>query len=230
MQPKKQKRNENRFYQNRLDGSSGMAPEKAHGDEGHRPERQCALTRARLPSDALLRFCLDPDGKIVPDLKNRLPGRGVWLTCSRDVVDKATKKGVFSRALATRATVDPTLGQDVDALLEKAALNRLSLAKKAGQATSGFAKVEEALSRGKAILLVHAADAAPAGRKKLENKAFSCTHEAIDCFNSAQLSLALGRSNVVHAALSNGGACASFLASVARLQQYRNPEPAVQAA
>lgn len=192
--------------------------------------RQCALTRVRRPAGELVRFCLDPEGRVVPDLKNRLPGRGVWLTASHETVAAAARKGVFARAFSRSVQSDPALADTLAALLEKDALARLGLANKAGLVTAGFAKAIEAVERGRAAVLVHASDAAVHGRAKIDAKAGNSLHAPVDCFSSGQLSLALGRSNVVHAALSQGGACDSFLRAVDRLVRYRAPDAAFAAA
>jgi predicted RNA-binding protein YlxR (DUF448 family) len=105
--------------------------------------RSCALTRVRRPKDELIRFVLGPDGAIVPDLKEKLPGRGVWLTADQDIVAKAAKRNVFARALKTEAKVPEGLAGLVDRLLGDAALSALGLANKAGEAVFGHAKVEE---------------------------------------------------------------------------------------
>lgn len=202
---------------------------KAMADDAG-PLRQCALTRARRPVDDLIRFCLDPQGNVVPDLKGRLPGRGVWVTASREAVDEAVRKGVFARGFSRAVAADAALGERIGALLEKAALDRLSLANKAGLVTAGFTKVAERLAGGGIAVLVHAADAAPGGREKIDRKAGFLPHAAVDCFTSSQLNLALGRSNVIHAAVSKGGACDSFLNAVARLERYRSSGTAFEAA
>ena len=106
--------------------------------------RSCALTRARRPKDELIRFVLGPDGAVVPDLKEKLPGRGVWVTAAQDTVAKAAKRNVFARALKTEAKVPEGLAGQVDRLLADAALSALGLANKAGEAVFGHAKVEEA--------------------------------------------------------------------------------------
>lgn len=198
------------------------------GDGG--PVRQCALTRERRSAEALIRFVLDPDGRVAPDLKNRLPGRGVWISLSRDAVAAAAKKGVFARGFAARVQTGSDLADDVGALLEKAALERLALANKAGLVTAGFTKVAEAIARKDAAVLLHASDAARDGREKLDGKPGAPGRSPVRAFTSRQLSLALGRSNVVHAAMSRGGAAESFLRAVDRLEQYRSPGVAAQAA
>lgn len=187
------------------------------------PVRQCALTRERRAQGDLIRFVLDPEGRVVPDLKNKLPGRGVWLSVSCDAVAAAAKKGVFARGFASRVKAGPELADQVGALLEKASLERLALANKAGLVTTGFEKVAEAIARKEAAVLLHAADGAAGGREKLDGKIRGQSRPAVAVFTSGQLSLALGRSNVVHAAVSKGGAAESFLDAVDRLEQYRSP-------
>ncbi len=184
------------------------------------PVRQCALTRDRRAADELIRFVLDPEGQVVPDLKAKLPGRGVWVTATRAAVEQAAAKRVFARAFAAPVPADPDLAGRVEALLEQAALERLSLAAKAGLVTTGFAKVGEACRRGQVAVLLQASDAAAGGRDKIAAKAGGQQRATIVDFTSDQLSLALGRSNVIHAALRDGGACDSFLRAVERLQRY----------
>lgn len=194
------------------------------------PVRQCALTRERRAQGDLIRFALDPEERVVPDLKNRLPGRGVWITARREAVARAAKKGIFARGFSRKVTTDPNLAGQVEALLERSALERLALANKAGLVTTGFTKVAEKVAQGSVFVLLHAADAAPGGREKLGGKARAPAIAPVDSLNSRQLSLALGRSNVVHAALSEGGAAESFLNAVGRLEQYRSSGAALDPA
>lgn len=131
-------------------------------------ERSCALTRAVRPVDELIRFVAGPDGIIVPDLRRRLPGRGVWITASRQSVAEAQKKKVFSRALKDGSVrVEGDLTDQVDALIERSALNALSLARKAGEIVSGFSKVEAAVRGQDIIGLVQARDGGDDGARKL---------------------------------------------------------------
>ena len=188
--------------------------------------RSCALTRARRPKDELIRFVLGPDGTVVPDLKGNLPGRGVWLTADQETIAKAAKRNVFAHALKTEAKLPDGLPVLVDRLLADAALSALGLANKAGEAVFGHAKVEEALGKGRVIALVHASDAAEDGCRKLDGKAKGLRAgspiPAIRAFGSDELSLASGRTNVIHAALIQGGAARKFLAAAARVERYRN--------
>jgi len=189
-------------------------------------ERQCAVTRQVLPVSRLIRFVADPDGKIVPDLRRKLPGRGVWVSATRAAVDMAERKRVFGRALKCEVRVEPGLVDRVEALMTKAALSALSLARKAGEVVTGFAKVEAALRRDPVIALIHASDASEDGIRKLAAVAasrFGTTNGApvVRLFDSTQLDLALGRTNVIHAALLAGRASEGFLARVRELEAFR---------
>ena len=187
--------------------------------------RRCALTRRHLAKDALIRFVIGPDGTIVPDIKEKLPGRGVWLTAAHDTVSDAAERNAFARALKTKALVPEELAALVDRLLVDAALSALALANKAGEVVFGAAKIEEAIRKGRVIALVHAAEAAEDGRRKLDGKALAMTGgaqiPAIRAFNEGELGLASGRTNVIHAALIQGGAAPKFLAAAERLERYR---------
>lgn len=196
-------------------------------------ERQCAVTREVHPVSALIRFVLDPEGQVVPDLKRALPGRGVWVTATREIVAVAEKdrKKVFGRGFKTEARVEPGLAERVEALMERAALQALSMTRKAGELVTGYAKVEAALRRDTVVGLVHASDAAEDGVKKLAAVAAGAEKLANGCqivrlFESDQLDLALGRSNVIHAALLAGQASENFLAHARQLERFRGPSGA----
>ncbi|WP_422374278.1 RNA-binding protein [Roseibium sp.] len=191
-------------------------------------ERQCAVTREVQPVSSLIRFVLDPEGQVVPDLKRVLPGRGVWVTAAKDVVVVAEKdrKKVFGRGFKTEAHVEPGLAERVDALMERSALQALSMTRKAGELVTGHAKVEAALRRDTVAGLIHASDAAEDGVRKLaavvagtEELANGC--QIVRLFDSDQLDLALGRSNVIHAALLAGQASENFLSRVRDLERFR---------
>ncbi len=205
-------------------------------------ERTCALTRQPLTPEDGVRFVAGPDGAIAPDLARRLPGRGVWLTCSRAVVAEAARKGAFQRSLKRAVTVPDGLAELVEQLLVRRAIEGLSLANKAGLVTTGFTKVEIAVQRGACAFLLHASDAAADGVEKLDRKLVSALANdgptgqksgqksdrkadadtrIVDCLTSVELSLAIGRSNVVHAALSRGGAATRFSREAERLRRYR---------
>ncbi len=189
--------------------------------------RQCALTRDRRPTADLIRFVLDPDGHVVPDLRNRLPGRGVWLTARSDIVASAVAKKVFPRSFKSAANAEPSLPETIADLLARAALSDLSLANKAGTLVLGFSKIEALAKDDTVTALVQACDASEDGRRKLAGRFKSGSNSGgrdvtlITSFKIEELSLALGRPNVVHAALVDGGASAKFVVSASRLDSYR---------
>jgi predicted RNA-binding protein YlxR (DUF448 family) len=159
-------------------------------------ERLCAATGAVRPIDDMIRFVLSPEGAAVPDLKRRLPGRGIWITATRAALGNAIARKAFARSFKREVRIAADLVEATERLLERAALDALAIAYKAGRLTTGFAKVEAALAGGNAIALIHAADAAPDGVRKL-NSALHRNDDSravaiIRAFTSAQLSLAWG--------------------------------------
>src|SRR5262249_22830820 len=172
-------------------------------------ERFCAATGAVTPVDDMIRFVVAPDGTVVPDLKRRLPGRGVWITATRPALRSALNRKAFARSFKREVRVTLDLVDSTERLLERSALDPLAMAHKAGRTVTGFAKVEAALTRADRVAaLVHASDAAEDGVRKLgaalrqrpdaEKIAVTTT------FATSQLDLAFGRANVVHAVLVAG--------------------------
>jgi predicted RNA-binding protein YlxR (DUF448 family) len=196
--------------------------------ETRTPVRTCVVTRTKHPPDELIRFVLGPDGLMVPDLANQLPGRGVWVCCDRQAVSAAVRLKAFSRSLRRQADASADLTNLVERLMVRRALDALSLANKAGLVVAGFTRVEAAVSTGEATLLMHGAEAADDGVDKLDRKFRAVARELgrpapiIRVLTIEQLSLAIGRANVVHAALRNGGATANFLKEATRLTRYRS--------
>jgi uncharacterized protein len=195
-----------------------------------RAERMCASTRQVRPVDELIRFVIAPDGAVVADLKRSLPGRGLWLTASRQVITDAAKRGVFAKGFKRDVKADPSLADETERLIIKSLMDALAMAGKAGVVLSGFSKVEAALERGEAVALIHASDAAPDGVRKLnavvrrESVSHSGDLPVVTELASAQLDLALGRSNVIHAALLAGPAGNTFLKRCESLARFRTPD------
>ena len=187
-------------------------------------ERTCIVTRVSGPPEGMIRFVRGPEGSVVPDLRRKLPGRGVWVTASAETVAAAVKKGAFTRGFKQPATPAPSLVHDLDVLLERDALQALSLANKAGAVTSGSTRVEAAITNEGWTVLVHATDAARDGRRKLDQvlaRMTAARGEPVILFDSAQLGLALGRPHVIHAALATGPATDAFLARCRKLSLFR---------
>lgn len=195
-------------------------------------ERMCALTRDVRPIGELIRFVVAPDGAVVPDLKRKLPGRGLWLSNSRAALAEAARKGLFAKGFQRQVKVSPTIADDVDALLVRGVVDALAIAAKAGGVVSGFTKVERALATLEVTALIHACDGAPDGIRKLTAFARQATGKApksgfgagltvVDYLSGGELDLALGRSNVIHAALLADAAAATVLLRHATLARFR---------
>jgi predicted RNA-binding protein YlxR (DUF448 family) len=190
-------------------------------------ERYCALTRTLKPVDDMIRFVIGPGDEAVPDLKRKLPGRGIWITATRTALDDAVKRNVFARGFKRNVRVAADLPATTEYLLEQSALDALAIAGKAGQVIGGFAKVEAAIGRDDLKALIHAADASADGKRKLDaalqRKNSEKSHEiaVVGGLTGAQLDLALNRPNVVHAALLAGPVSDTFLARAKRLERFR---------
>ncbi|MFT4099052.1 MAG: RNA-binding protein [Rhodoblastus sp.] len=196
------------------------------GETESGPVRTCIVTRAERSPEEMIRFVLAPDGTVTPDLKRRLPGRGVWVTASAEVVAQAGRRRAFDRGFKGKAVVPDDLPGQVDRLLEADCLQRLSLANKAGLVVTGSAKVEAAIAAGDTVAILHASDGGQDGKRKigqaLRRRFGDGPPPETECFGSAQMDLALGRTNVIHAALRAGPASAALLASMKRLLVYRS--------
>jgi uncharacterized protein len=195
------------------------------GPRAKEAERLCVATREVRPISDLIRFVVGPEGEAVPDLKRKLPGRGVWVTATRDALGDAIKHKAFARGFKREVRLPPDLLERTGRLLEQSALDALAVAAKAGSVVSGFAKVENALAHNHVRVLLHAAEAAPDGVRKL-NAALQRSPKAgpievIQALPGAQLDLALGRPNVIHAALLAGPVSDTFLARLRRLERFR---------
>jgi predicted RNA-binding protein YlxR (DUF448 family) len=192
-------------------------------------ERMCAVTRAVRPIDELIRFVVAPSGEVIADLKRKLPGRGLWVSASHKAVAEAVRRNHFGKGFKRDVRVAPTLPLDTENLLVRGAVEALAMAAKAGQVVAGFAKVEGALQAHQAVALIHATDGAADGIRKLDailkqnagKLKESPEFPVIGVLTSEQLDLALGRSNVIHAALLAGAAGKTFLSRSQILVRYR---------
>jgi predicted RNA-binding protein YlxR (DUF448 family) len=178
----------------------------------------------------MLRFARGPDGSVIPDIRRKLPGRGVWTALNFETVKRAASKQAFSRAFRAKAQAPASLAEMVDALLERDALQSLSIANKAGLIVAGAFKVDAAIESGSVAGLIQASDGAPNGAAKRAGALAAKLGPAakvvarVELFTSRQLDLALGRANVIHAALKQGAASSAFLARADRLRRYRASE------
>jgi uncharacterized protein len=209
------------------------AVELDRGPRATERTRMCAVTRGSHPISELIRFVVGPDGAAVPDVKNKLPGRGLWITGTRQALGEAIKRKVFTRGFKREVRLAPDLTEETERLLERAVLDALAMAGKAGAVAAGFAKTAAALEHEEVIAVLHAGGASADGVRKLQANARrrrpGIMPAEIGFLTTAQLDLALSRPNVVHAALLAGPASETFLARCRRLERFRTGDQHHQA-
>jgi predicted RNA-binding protein YlxR (DUF448 family) len=202
----------------------------------HQPERTCILTRRTAPREELIRLALSPEGEVAPDVRARAPGRGAWVGVGRTELDAANSKGrlkgALQRAFKTNGVIVPAdLGELTEKALRQAALDRLGMEARAGNLINGADKVEAAARAGKVHLLVHAGDAAEDGRRRLD-QAWRVGGGGSENLNQGMifpeprtiLSLALGRENVVHVALTDPAAASRVAHALVRWRAFTGPD------
>jgi hypothetical protein len=202
----------------------GQPGELDRGPHARERERFCVATRTVQPVSDLIRFVVGPDGEAIPDIKSKLPGRGVWVTATREALEEAIKRKAFARGFKRDVRTPADLAARTERLLEQAVIDALAMAHKAGLVAAGFGRAATALEREDVVALLHAAEASPDGVRKLDaavRQGRSQRLPVIEFLTSAQLDLALGRPNVVHAALLAGSASDTLLSRSRRLERFR---------
>jgi predicted RNA-binding protein YlxR (DUF448 family) len=180
------------------------------------PERSCIVTREAKPKEALIRFVLSPEGKLVPDITGKLPGRGIYVGCSKLLLAEAVAKRLFSKAAKQQVAIPDGLIANVEMQMARRVGEALSFARKAGQVITGFEKVEAACKKGEVEALIHAADAGEDGIKKL---AFYQGPTFME-LSRDQLSEVVGRENAVHVAVTHGPAAQFFITEARRFALF----------
>jgi predicted RNA-binding protein YlxR (DUF448 family) len=188
--------------------------------------RRCIVTGTSSSREGLIRFVVDPNGTLVPDLGEDLPGRGIWVSAERVVLEKACERGLFARAARRPIVVPVDLLEQVERQMTARLLNLLGLARRAGALVAGFEKVREALKTGRVAVLIEARDGARHGRARLAGLAGNTP--VINQLDGAALSKSLGRDIVVHAALAPGRLADRVLRESERLAGVR-PTPSATA-
>ncbi|WP_120499454.1 RNA-binding protein [Roseovarius sp. EL26] len=194
-------------------GRGGQPKDRQDG-----PERKCIVTGEVQPKNGLLRFAVGPDNQIFPDLMEKLPGRGIWVSADRAALEKATSKGLFARAARQPVTVPDDLVQQIEDLLAKRVVDLISLARKGGGAVSGYEKVKDWLSKEVALILVQASDGSERGKSKLSTPHYG---HFIGWLTADELGRAFGRQTTIHAALGAGGLAQRVVEDAARLKGLR---------
>ena len=192
---------------------------KRDGAEG--PERRCIVTGEVAPKAGLIRFVVGPDGAVVPDLSEKLPGRGMWLSADRAVIEQAVRKNPFSRAAKAPVTVPADLLDRVEAGLAQRLVGLVALARKAGEAVAGFEKVKDWLAQGRAKVLLQASDGSERGKGKLWTPTGGRYFAVL---TAEELGVAFGRQRVIHGALAAGGLSTRVVEEAAKLAGLRKQD------
>lgn len=194
-------------------GNPGKARTK-----GEPPLRRCIVSGAARPKTEMFRFVIGPDGGVVPDLNERLPGRGLWLSAERDMVNTACTKGLFAKAARRGVKVPAGLEEVLEGLMVRRCLDLIGLARRAGDVVQGFEKARARLQTGKGGVLLQASDGAAEGRKKI--RALAPAEPLLDLFSARELGQALGRDRAVHVVMAKGRLAESLIREAGRLRSF----------
>ena len=194
-------------------------PRGGQSKEREAPERRCIATGVSGDTSPLIRFVVGPDGVATPDLAEKLPGRGMWVTSDRAALELVEKKRLFSRSAKTQVGVPEGLADLVERLLRKRLIEGLSLARKAGCVTAGFTLTDARLRQGSVAGLIEACDGSEKQRAKLRPLAGDAPR--VDVLSAAELGVAFGRDHVIHGTLDAGGVTSRVLRDTARLRGVR---------
>jgi predicted RNA-binding protein YlxR (DUF448 family) len=183
------------------------------------PERKCIATGEVGPTDLMIRFVVGPNNQIVPDIRGKLPGRGIWVSADKAALENAITKKLFSRSAKAQVNVPDDLFDQVDQGLARRVSDILSLARKAGQAVTGYEKVKGLLETERARVLLQASDGSERGKSKLRSPPGKDVF--IGCMTAQELGLAFGRESVIHGALTAGGLSKQIIVEAKRLKGLR---------
>lgn len=194
-------------------------PRDAAPRDGQTTQRRCIATGELRPREEMLRFVVDPEGRLTPDVAGRLPGRGIWLSPDRDSFKRACTRKLFERAARRVLSIDDGLDDRIETLLASRCVDLIGLARRAGQAFAGFEKVRAALLQGRGVLLLAARDGAEDGRAKL--RAAAPELPVLDSLEAEELGRAFGRERTVHAAVSRGALATRLQVEMRKLTGFR---------
>ncbi|MDP3493516.1 MAG: RNA-binding protein [Hyphomonadaceae bacterium] len=219
------------------DAETDAGPPRAGKAGARDPERRCIVTMERRQQGELIRFALSPDNQVTPDLAAKLPGRGAWVTASRDSIDLAVKKGAFHRAFKKQVKVAPDLAGQVEQLLVKRILDQLGMVKRAGDLILGFEQVREEVRKAPPAFLIEASDGSEDQRGKVLALVRGLYTPDLDeagkpagnlelppvagCFLASELGMALGRDRVIHACVKYGRIAHAWRGELERLSGFR---------
>ena len=185
------------------------------------PERKCIASGEHQPKSGLVRFVVGPDAQIVPDIVGKLPGRGIYVSATRDAIDTASQKGLFKRAAKQAVTLPEALTDEVERQLARRVVELISLARKSGDAVAGYEKVKDFLYRDDAKVLMQAVDGSTRGKSKLSTPHYG---HYIGWLTADELGAAFGRQTVIHGALASGGLTQRVVEEANRLRGMRQKD------
>ncbi|MFC3613533.1 RNA-binding protein [Lutimaribacter marinistellae] len=197
-------------------GRGGIRKEHSEG-----AERKCVATGEVQPKHGLIRFVAGPDGTVFPDVMEKLPGRGVYVSADRAALERAAKKKLFARGLKTQVTVPDDLVDEVERQLARRVVDLISMARKSGDAVAGYEKVKTWLDKEEAEVLIQASDGSGRGKSKLSTPHFG---KYIGWLTADELGMAFGRQSVIHAALASGGLAKRVVEEAQRLRGMRKTD------
>jgi predicted RNA-binding protein YlxR (DUF448 family) len=202
-------------------------PEPADAEEEREtgPLRRCIVTRESAPKERMIRFVIGPSREVVPDLAGRLPGRGMWLSARGDVLERAVSRGAFMRAARGPVTLPSDLRARIEDGLRARIRDLLGLARRAGQAVSGWQAGREWLQAGRAGLIVQASDGSSAERARFGGRELP----AVAPLTAAELGGVFGRDHAVHVVVAPGRLAEALLAEAGRLAGIAGAPPETEA-
>ena len=219
------------------EAETDAGPPRAGKAGAREPERRCIVTMERREQGEMIRFVLSPDGQVTPDLAAKLPGRGAWVTASREAIDLAVKRGAFSRAFKKQVKAAPDLAAQTEQLLVKRNLDQLGMVKRAGDLILGFEQVREEVRKDAPAFVIEASDGSEDQRGKVlalvrglhtpepEEMGKAAGNPAlppvISCFSGDELGMALGRERVIHACVKYGRIAHAWMGELKRLSGFR---------
>ena len=181
--------------------------------------RRCLVTGVTRPADELVRFVVSPEGRVVPDVAGRLPGRGMWVQSDRAILERACKRNLFRRAARAEVSVPADLAALVETQVLQRCLDLIGLARRANEAVFGFEKAREWLQVGRAVLLIAASDGDPRARARL--RALAAELSVIDALTADEIGRATGRERSVHGVVARGRLAGAIRGEGERLGRLR---------
>lgn len=187
------------------------------------PERTCLVTREKGGKTGLIRFVTGPDMHVVPDIMEKLPGRGYYVTADRETLEKAVATKAFARGAKAQVTLPDGLVDEIEQQLAARVVHFVALARKAGLAITGYEKVKNWLSEGRVKVLLQASDGSERGKGKLWTPEGA---RYFGCLTADELGLAFGRGRAIHGALSSGGLSTRVIEEASKLRGLRESSAA----